>query len=55
MSHAILIMGLIFALGGKLVGIAYISLTEHKSIVPWVAFSLTGYCMVAGSQISAFG
>jgi hypothetical protein len=53
MSHAILIMGLIIAFGGKLVGIAYISLTEHKSTVPWVVFSLAGYCMVAGSQIGA--
>jgi hypothetical protein len=54
MSHAILIMGVIFALGGKLVGVGYIALTENKSTVPWIVFSLTGYCMVAGSQIGAF-
>ena len=46
-------MGLVIALGGKFVGVAYISLTENKSTVPWVLFSICGYLMVAGSQIGA--
>ena len=53
MSHAILIMGLVIAFGGKFVGVAYIALTEHKSTVPWVVFSMAGYVMVAGSQLGA--
>ena len=53
MSHAILIMGLIFAFAGKFIGVGYIMLTENKSTVPWVVFSLTGYVMIAGAQIGA--
>jgi hypothetical protein len=54
MAHTILIMGVIFAFAGKFIGVAYIALTEHKSTVPWVMFSLTGYAMMAGSQLGAF-
>lgn len=46
-------MGLVIALGGKFVGVAYIALTDHKSTVPWVVFSMSGYLMVVGSQLGA--
>jgi hypothetical protein len=52
-SHALLIMGLVLAFGGKIVGVGYIALTENKSTLPWVALSTTGYLMIVGSQAGA--
>lgn len=51
MSHALLIMGIVIAIGGKFVGVAFIALSKHKSTVPWIVFSMSGYLMVVGSQL----
>lgn len=50
-AHGLLIMGLVIAMGGKFVGVAYIALTEHKSTVPWIVLSVTGYVMALVAQV----
>jgi len=52
MANSLLVMGLLIAIGGKIVGFFWICLNEKARVAPFVVLVLVGYAMFIGAGMS---
>jgi hypothetical protein len=52
MLNTIVLMGLVIAVLGKLVGVAFVMRAENATNVPFIVLVATGYAMVIGGGLA---
>ncbi len=52
MWDAVLLMGLVLAFGGKIIGVAWMMRSEDASSLPFTVLVGTGYAMIVGGGLA---